>query len=73
MNVTCTSLLVGAREARGIAVTVDVFRAFTCTPMLFSLGIKGSILVATPQEALDLKRSDPDLVMIGEVGGPPIE
>ena len=73
MEVTCTSLLAGAQEARGIAVIVDVFRAFTCTPMLFSLGIKGSILVATPQEAFALKRRDPNLILIGEVGGAPIE
>ena len=73
MNVTCTSLLVGARKARGTAVTVDVFRAFTCTPMLFSLGIKGSILVSTPQEALALKQRDPGLILIGEVEGSPIE
>jgi len=73
MKVTCTSLLAGAQEARGIAVIVDVFRAFTCTPILFSLGIKGSILVATPEEAFALKHRDPNLILIGEVGGAPIE
>jgi hypothetical protein len=29
MHVTCDSLLPGAQAARGVAVVVDVFRAFT--------------------------------------------
>jgi len=73
MKVTRDSLLAGAQAARGIAVVVDVFRAFTCTPFLFSLGIKRSILVATPEEAFRLKKQDQDLILIGEVDGLPIE
>jgi 2-phosphosulfolactate phosphatase len=73
MEVNCSSLLDGARRARGVAVVVDVFRAFTCTPLMFSLGIKGSILVASPEEALTLKRRDPTLILVGESGGAPIE
>jgi 2-phosphosulfolactate phosphatase len=65
--------LAGAKGASGIAVVVDVFRAFTCTPLMFSLGIEGSILVATPEEALSLKQLDPDLILVGEMGGGPIE
>jgi len=58
MQVKCTSLLAGAQGAQGIAVVVDVFRAFTCTPLMFSMGIKGSILVGTPEEALELVTED---------------
>lgn len=72
MQVTCTSLLAGAQGAQGIAVVVDVFRAFTCTPLMFSMGIKGSILVGTPEEALELKHQDPNLILVGEVKGAPI-
>ena len=61
MQVTCSSLLEGAKAARGVAVIIDVYRAFTCTPLLFSLGIEKSILVATPQEAFDLKQENGDL------------
>jgi 2-phosphosulfolactate phosphatase len=73
MHVSCKSLLAGAENAQGIAVVVDVFRAFTCTPLMFSLGIEGSILVATPEEALSLKQQDPDLILVGELGGAPIQ
>jgi len=72
MQVTCSSLLEGAKAARGVAVIIDVYRAFTCTPLLFSLGIEKSILVATPQEAFDLKQENGDLLLLGEVDGIPI-
>jgi 2-phosphosulfolactate phosphatase len=73
MKVTHTSLLEGAQTARGVAVIIDVFRAFTCAPLLFSLGIQKSILVSTPEEAFALKEKNSELVLIGEVGGVPIE
>lgn len=73
MQVIRSSLLAGAKVARGMAVVVDVFRAFSCTPLLFSLGIERSILVATVQEAINLKDRDQGLILIGEVGGVPIE
>jgi 2-phosphosulfolactate phosphatase len=73
VQVLRSSLLEGARSVRGIAVVVDVFRAFSCTPLLLSLGVRHSYLVATPEEALALKAGDPGLVLIGEVGGVPVE
>ena len=73
MKVTCASLLKGAQEAKGVAVVIDVYRAFTCTPLLFSLGIEKSILVATPQEAFELKRKNRNLLLLGEVDGIPID
>jgi 2-phosphosulfolactate phosphatase len=69
MQLSYHSLLAGARTATGTAVIIDVFRAFTCTPLLFSLGIEKSILVSTPQQAFALKKQDKDLLLIGEVGG----
>jgi 2-phosphosulfolactate phosphatase len=73
MEVTHTRLLEGAQTAKGVAVIIDVFRAFTCAPLLFSLGIQKSILVSTPEEAFALKEKNSQLVLIGEVGGIPIE
>jgi len=72
LQVTCSSLLAGAKTARGVAVIVDVFRAFSCTSLLFSLGIQRSILVATPPEALAMKQQDPHRLLIGEMGGAPV-
>ena len=73
MKVNYGYLLAGAKAASGIAVIIDVFRAFSCTPLMFSLGLKKSILVSQPREALALKRRHPDYILVGEVGGLPIE
>ena len=73
MQVVQDSFLAGAKSARGVAVIIDVFRAFSCTPLLFSRGIEICMLVATPQEAFALKKERKDIVLIGERGGIPIE
>jgi 2-phosphosulfolactate phosphatase len=73
MEVTHTRLLEGAQTAKGVAVIIDVFRAFTCAPLLFSFGIQKSILVSTPEEAFVLKEKNSELLLIGEVGGIPID
>jgi 2-phosphosulfolactate phosphatase len=66
-------LLPGAQQARGLAVIIDVYRAFTCTPLLYAFGVKRSILVAAAEEALALKAANPDFVLIGEISGAPID
>jgi 2-phosphosulfolactate phosphatase len=73
MKVHHSRLLSGANNARGTAVIIDVFRAFTCTPLLFSQGIKSSIFVASPSQAIKLKQKDASLLLIGEISGAPIE
>ena len=73
MKIIRGSLLAGAKAAKGTTVVIDVFRAFTCAPLLFSLGIEQSILVSTPDEAIKLKKERPDLILVGEVGGAPIK
>ncbi|MDJ0984534.1 MAG: 2-phosphosulfolactate phosphatase [Desulfobacterales bacterium] len=73
MQVIHNRFLAGAEAARGLTVIIDVFRAFTCTPLLYSLGIEKSILVASPQEAFALKRDRNDVLLVGEIGGVPIE
>ena len=73
MQISCDSLLEGARRAGGTAVIIDVFRAFTCTPLLFALGIEKSILVATPEQAFALRKKAPERILIGEERGIPIE
>lgn len=73
MQITLSSLLPGARAARGIAVIIDVFRAFTCAPLMFSLGIQKILLVSSAAEGLALKRKNPEFILVGEVGGIPIE
>ena len=40
MEANILSLREGAEKAKSVAVVIDVFRAFTCAPLLFSLGIE---------------------------------
>lgn len=56
-----------------IIVVVDVYRAFTCLPLLFESGIEKAVLAATPEDAFGLKKDDPGLLLAGEVGGKPIK
>jgi len=73
MKIVCDSLYRGALAARGVAVIVDVFRAFTCAPLLFSMGIEKLYMVGTPEQAFALKEKDRDLLLVGEVSGIPIK
>lgn len=63
----------GARDARGVAVVIDVFRAFTTAAFCIDRGAREIVLVRDPEEALEMKRADPSLFLTGEVGGRPIE
>jgi len=73
MKIVCDSLYRGALAARGVAVIVDVYRAFTCAPLLFSMGIEKLFLIATPEEGFTLKEKDRELILVGEVSGIPIK
>jgi 2-phosphosulfolactate phosphatase len=73
MKIVCDSLYSGALAARGVAVIIDVFRAFTCAPLLFSMGIEKLFFIATPEQAFALKEKDKGLILVGEVSGIPIK
>jgi 2-phosphosulfolactate phosphatase len=73
VQIRCSSLRQGAEQANGLTVIIDVFRAFTTSPLLFELGVKELILVGRPEEGLELKQANPDLILVGEVSGVPIE
>jgi 2-phosphosulfolactate phosphatase len=62
------SLLVGAREAEGIAVVIDVLRAFSCAAFMMHLGAEKIFLVAEPEAALKLQR-EKGCLAVGEVDG----
>ena len=63
------SLLDGAREARGTAIIIDVYRAFTTAAIALSRGVNAIILVAEIEEALELKRNGAGDFCMGEVDG----
>jgi 2-phosphosulfolactate phosphatase len=68
MNILRKRLLAGARQAEGVAVVIDVFRAFTSAAVMFYLGVEKILLQADPREALELKRTTGYLAA-GEVDG----
>ena len=63
------SLLEGARAARGTAVIIDVFRAYTTAAVAFSRGAEKIILVAEVAEALELRDRGAGSLCMGEVDG----
>jgi len=73
MRLIRTCCAQGAREASGLAVIIDVFRAFSCEPLFFHLGAAKIILEADPSRASAMKREHPELVLVGEVNEVPIE
>jgi 2-phosphosulfolactate phosphatase len=69
MEIKMGSLLPGAREARGTAIIIDVFRAFTTASVAFSRGAERIVLVAEVEEALALRDRGVGEMCIGEVDG----
>lgn len=56
----------GARAARGIAVIIDVFRAFSVACYAFANGAERIIPTGDIEEARRLKREHPEYVSLGE-------
>lgn len=67
------SLISGARRARGLAVVIDIFRAFTTAAYVMANGAKRIIPIGSLEEAFALKRLHPDWVLMGERGGIRVE
>src|SRR5215475_2065014 len=62
-------LLSGARQARGLAVVIDVFRAFSTAAYAFERGASEVVLVGPVEDAFALRRRWPDALIMGEVDG----
>lgn len=63
------SLIEGAKNARGLTVIIDVFRAFTTAAYVMNNGAKRIIPIGMLQEAFELKKSNLDSILMGERGG----
>ena len=69
MNIKILHLLEGAKEATGLAVIIDVFRAFTVEAYLIHNGAERVFPVGEKEIAYEYKRQDPDCILIGERHG----
>jgi len=69
MEVKILRLIEGARQAEGLTVIIDVFRAFSLECYLFARGAECVHPVGSIEEAWALKKAHPEYVLIGERGG----
>ena len=69
MEIRINHLIEGAKQAEGLVVIIDVFRAFSLECWLFAMGAKEIRPVGAVEEALSWREKDPDAVLIGERHG----
>jgi 2-phosphosulfolactate phosphatase len=69
MNIEIFHLIEGAKQADGLAVIIDVFRAFSMECWLYSLGSKEIRPVGSVEETFAWKQKDPDCILVGERHG----
>ena len=69
MNIRILHMIEGAREARGLTVVIDVFRAFSLESYLFANGAQKIIPVADLDFAYEYKSKHPNVLLAGERGG----
>lgn len=60
-------------SADGVVVVIDVLRAFTTAAFAFGAGAVQITLVKTVEEAQAWRARDPQVLLMGEVGGLPID
>ena len=68
-QISILHLIDGAKQAKGLTVIIDVFRAFSLECYLYDMGAKEIRPVGTIEEAFRLKEELTDSVLIGERHG----
>ena len=69
MDIRILHLIGGARQAEGLTVVIDVFRAFSLECWLYAMGAQEICPVSGIDEALSWREKDPGCVLIGERHG----
>jgi 2-phosphosulfolactate phosphatase len=69
VEIKILQLIEGAKEAKGLTVIIDVFRAFSLACYMTDKGVEKIIPVADINQAYELKEQHPDYVLVGERGG----
>ena len=68
-NINILHLIEGAKQARGLTVIIDVFRAFSLECYLYDMGAKQIRPVGTIEEAFSLRRRIQNSILVGERHG----
>lgn len=66
MDVRIVDFVAGARSATGIAVVIDVFRAFSVAAHAMARGARTIVPVAEVETARAFKTANPDWLLVGE-------
>ena len=69
MNIKILHMIEGAKQDTGIAIIIDVFRAFTVEAYLMNNGAEKIIPVGDVKIAYDYKEKNPVAILIGERHG----
>ena len=69
MNIQILHMVEGAKQATGLTVIIDVFRAFTVETYLMRNNARCIIPVRDVQVAFDYKKAHPDTILCGERKG----
>jgi 2-phosphosulfolactate phosphatase len=73
MRIERLSLISGAKEARGLTVVIDVFRACTTAAYVMANGAERIVPVGSLEEAFETRRRHPGWVLMGERDGERVE
>jgi len=66
MEIKILEFVEGSRNAKGITVIIDVFRAFSVECYAFDSGAARIIATGTPEKAFEIKKKYPNSVLVGE-------
>ncbi|MDH4106336.1 MAG: 2-phosphosulfolactate phosphatase, partial [Gammaproteobacteria bacterium] len=66
MKIEVVDHVAGATSARGIALVIDVFRAFTVAPHAVAAGASRVMPVGAIEDALAMREIMPNAVLVGE-------
>lgn len=69
MKIEIIRSLEDADKATGLAIVIDVFRAFTTEAYIFANGAEKIIPVLDLEEAHKLKKENPEYLLVGKRGG----
>lgn len=69
MDIKILQLIEGAKEARGVTVIIDVFRAFSLEAYMLSAGVEAVYPIGEVERAYKMKEDHPDYILAGERGG----
>jgi len=73
MQIEIVDFVAGARAARGVAVVIDVFRAFSVACYAFAGGAARIIPIGAIEDAVALRRANPQFITAGERHGRQLE